>query len=132
MRDIQLLHFSTYAELSNIQIANFMLKFKYRIMTAKEFLKGTSRTKVNIVFQMLCYYLRKEKIHANSRHCSIISVASSSQGLSYCSQMPHKYHMLRMPEDAAQLVYNENRNISERKMMFCLLPCNITRYLTLN
>lgn len=60
-RDIQLLHCSTYAELSNIQIINFMLKFKYRIMTAKKFLKGTSGAKVNIIFQMLCCYLRKEK-----------------------------------------------------------------------
>lgn len=56
-----------------------MPKFKYRIMSAKKFLKGTSGAKVNIIFQTLCCYLRKEKkSHANSRHCSIISTENST------------------------------------------------------
>lgn len=78
-------------------------------MTAKKFVKGTSRAKVNIIFQTLCCYLRKEKS------------PSKLKALQY-HQHSEQHHMLRMPEDAVQLVYNEKRNISERKMMFPLLP----------
>lgn len=53
-----------------------MPKFKYRIMTAKEFLKGTSETKVSIILQRL-YLFKKRKKHANSRGCNIISTGSS-------------------------------------------------------
>ena len=57
------------------KLLNLMPKFKYRVMTAKEFLKGTSGAKVSIVLHRL--YLFFKKINMQTQGVAI----SSAQGV---------------------------------------------------
>lgn len=79
---------------------NLMPKFKYRITTAKELLKGSSGVKDRIILQRLYLFFKERKTHANARGCNIISTGSSS--LSYVNVGENSAKRSKMSTDTSK------------------------------
>lgn len=92
-----------------------MPKFKYRITTAKELLKGTSGVKDSIILQRLYLFFKERKTHANARGCNIISTGSSL--LSYVNVSENSAKRSKMSTDTSKTALCSLMN-----MVLCAAP----------